>query len=117
MMNIKQFSFFFIFISLSSCQSGRSLCCGLQTSEDQISENSIIRDGGIVVFQNVTAIWDVRAGYIVETRQLFEKNNFYYLGECDYYFLKKSNKSLFKKNNIPEIISYQNILKSDFSCK
>lgn len=92
--------------SLTACGSGVDLCCGYETSQDITSDVSIVRDGGDVVFQNVSAIIESNDKYTIELRPLEVNSPELRYQYCTYAFIdKKSGKSYATSNpRVPDLL-------------
>ena len=80
-----------IMAPLTSCSPGVSLCCGYETSQDITSDVSIIRDGGNVVLQNVSAIIETHDRYTVEVRPFESDAADLRYQACTYAFIDKKS--------------------------
>jgi hypothetical protein len=94
--------------SLTACGSGIDLCCGYETSQDITSDVSVVRDGGEVVFQNVSAIIDTNDRYAIELRPLETDSPKLRYRECTYAFIDKKSGEAYAASD-PRV---QNLLKS-----
>jgi len=82
--------FLFLAAPVSSCDAGSSdLCCGYETREDWTSEVTIVRDGGLVVFEHVSAIIEYADGYVVEVRPPIQDASRVGFGDCSYARINK----------------------------
>lgn len=76
---------------LSGCGSGVDLCCGYETSQDVTSDVSIVRNGGSVVYQNVSAIIESKDRYAVEIRPFDRNAEQLRYQSCTYAFIDKGS--------------------------
>lgn len=82
--------FLFLAFQVSSCDAGSSdLCCGYETREDWTSEVTIVRNGGLVVFEHVSAIIEYDDGYVVEVRPPIQEASTVDFGDCSYARIEK----------------------------
>ena len=92
------------------------MCCGYSIVSDWSSSISITDSNGIVIYQNVSAIYSVNDGYVVESRGRNSDSERFSLSDCEYNYISKSDNVRSELSGI-ELQGYHDVISSGMADK